>query len=117
MAGYAIIHYEIHNRALFAEFLSRVGATIAAHGGRYLVRAGAIKVVDGDPPPDRIAVPELNSTEIEVIDGDWSPDRIIVLEFDSTEQARAWQTSPEYTELKKIRTKAANANVIIVEGV
>ena len=117
MAGYAIIHYEIHNRALFAEFLSRVGATIAAHGGRYLVRAGAIKVVDGDPPPDRIAVPELNSTEIEVIDGDWSPDRLIVLEFDSTERARAWLTSPEYTEIKKIRTEATNANVIVVEGV
>ena len=67
--------------------------------------------------PGRVAAPELHNTGIEVIDGDWSPDRIIVLEFDSTEQAMAWQTSPEYTEIKKIRTKAADANVIIVEGV
>ena len=116
MAGYAIICYEIHNRELFVDFLSRVGETIVAHGGRYLVRAGAIKVVDGDPPSDRVAVPELNSTEIEVIDGDWSPDRIVVLEFDSTERARAWLTSPEYTEIKKIRTEATTANVIVVEG-
>ena len=95
MAGYAIIHDEIHDKALFAEFRERVAATIEAHGGRYLVRGGAI----------------------EVMDGDWSPERIVVVEFDSAEQARAWLTSSEYAEVKEIRTRAANANVIIVEGV
>ncbi len=117
MAGYAIVYYEIRDRSLFAEFLSRVGATVKAHGGRYLVRAGAIEVMEGDQPPDHVDVPEFHSTEIEVIDGDWAPDRIIVLEFDSIDRARAWLTSPEYTEVKKIRMKAANANVIIVESV
>ena len=94
MAGYAIIHDEIQDQTLFAEFRRRVGATVEAHGGRYLVRGGAI----------------------EVMDGDWSPDRIVVIEFDSVEQARAWLTSPEYTEIKQIRMKAASASVIIVEG-
>ena len=117
MAGYAIIYYEIHDRALFAEFLSRVGPTIAAHGGRYLVRAGTIQVVDGDLYSERAAVPEFDNTEVEVIDGDWSPDRIVVLEFDGIEQARGWLSSPEYTEIKKIREKATSANVIIVESV
>ena len=117
MAGYAIISYEIHDRALFAEFLSRVGETIAAHGGRYLVRGGAVRVEGGDLPPDRAAVPEFDSTGIEVIDGDWSPDRIIVLEFDSPERAVAWLNSPEYTEIKEIRTRASNASVIVVGGV
>ena len=95
MAGYAIIHDEIQDQALFAEFRRRVGATVEAHGGRYLVRGGAI----------------------EVMDGDWSPDRIVVVEFDSVDQARAWLNSPEYTEIKQIRMKAASASVIIVEGV
>ena len=95
MAGYAIIHDEIQDQTLFAEFRRRVGATVEAHEGRYLVRGGAI----------------------EVMDGDWSPDRIVVIEFDSVEQARAWLTSPEYTEIKQIRMKAASASVIIVEGV
>ena len=95
MAGYAIIHDEIQDQTLFAEFRRRVGATVEAQGGRYLVRGGAI----------------------EVMDGDWSPDRIVVIEFDSVEQARAWLTSPEYTEIKQIRMKAASASVIIVEGV
>ena len=95
MTGYAIIHDEIQDQTLFAEFRRRVGATVEAHGGRYLVRGGAI----------------------EVMDGDWSPDRIVVIEFDSVEQARAWLTSPEYTEIKQIRMNAASASVIIVEGV
>ena len=95
MAGYAIIHDDIQDQALFAEFRQRVGATVEAHGGRYLVRGGAI----------------------EVMDGDWMPDRIVVIEFDSVEQAKAWLTSPEYTEIKEIRRKAASASVIIAEGV
>ena len=53
----------------------------------------------------------------EVMDGDWNPDRIVVVEFDSVEQAKAWLTSPEYTEIKGIRMEAANASVIIVQGV
>ena len=44
MAGYAIIHDEIQDQALFDEFRQRVGATVEAHGGRYLVRGGAIEV-------------------------------------------------------------------------
>jgi len=95
MAGYVIVHDEIHDQALFAEFRQRAAATIEAHGGRYVVRGGAV----------------------EVIEGDWVPDRIVVVEFDSVEQAKAWLTSPEYAEIHKIRTQAAKANVIIVEGV
>ena len=95
MAGYAIIHDDIQDQALFAEFRQRVGATVEAHGGRYLVRGGAL----------------------EVMDGDWEPDRIVVIEFDSVERAKAWLTSPEYSEIKEIRMKAASASVIIAEGV
>ena len=95
MSGYVIVHSEITDEPLFAEFRQRVAATIEAHGGRYLVRGGAT----------------------EVIDGDWVPERIVVVEFDSVEQARAWLSSPEYTAIKDIRVKSANASVIIVEGV
>ena len=95
MAAYAIIHDEIHDQALFGEFRQRVAATIEAHGGRYLVRGGAV----------------------EVMDGDWVPDRVVVVEFDSVEQAKAWLTTPEYTEIKEIRMKSAKASLIIVEGV
>ena len=86
---------EITDQALFAEFRERVAATVQAHGGRYLVRGGAA----------------------EAMEGDWIPYRIIVVEFDSVELARTWLSSPDYSELKEIRVKAANASVIVVEGV
>ena len=95
MAGYVIIHDVIHDQALFAQFRERVAATFEAHGGRYLVRGGAI----------------------EVMDGDWTPERIVVVEFDSVDQAKAWFNSPEYSEIKEIRQKAATASIVVVEGV
>ena len=95
MAAYVIVNDEITDETVFAEFRSRVGATVEAHGGRYLVRGGAT----------------------EVMDGDFEPGRVVVVEFDSTEQAKGWLTSPEYLEIKKIRMRAARASVVIVEGV
>ncbi len=95
MAGYVLIDSEVTDEAVFAEFRGRVATTVEAHGGRYLVRGGAT----------------------EVIEGEWMPHRIVVVEFDNVEQARACLNSPEYIEIKEIRTRSANADVIIVEGV
>lgn len=95
MAGYVIIHVQIRDEELFAEFRNRIPAVVEAHGGSYLVRGGAS----------------------EVMDGDWVPDRVVVLEFGSVEQAKAYLTSPEYAELKELSRKAAEASVIIAEGV
>lgn len=95
MAAYVIVHNEIFDATLFEEFRRKVGATIEASGGRYLVRGG----------------------DTEVIDGDWDPERIIIVEFDSAEQAKSWLTSPEYLAIREIRVKSADANVVIVEGV
>ena len=95
MAGYVIVDNEITDEALYAQFRARVAATVAAYGGKYLVRGGAAESVEGD----------------------WKPHRIVVVEFDSVEQARAWLNSPEYAELREIRLKSANASVIVVEGV
>ncbi len=95
MAGYVLIDSEVTDEALFAEFLKRVPATVDAYGGKYLVRGGGT----------------------EVIEGEWMPHRIVVVEFDNVEQARTWLNSPEYIEIKEIRTRSANADVIIVEGV
>ena len=95
MAGYVLIDSEVTDQALFAEFAERVPATVDAYGGKYLVRGGAT----------------------EVMEGDWTPHFVVVVEFENVEQARKWLSSPEYTVVKEIRLRAANANVIIVEGV
>jgi len=95
MAGYVIVNDEISDEAGFAEFRQKVGATVAGHGGRYLVRGGAT----------------------EVIDGDWAPDRLVVIEFDSVDQAKAWLNSAEFLAIKDLRVSSASASVIVAEGV
>ena len=95
MAAYVIVNDEVLDEGGFSEFRERIGATVDAHGGRYLVRGGSVEVVEGS----------------------WSAERLVVVEFDDVGAARAWLNSPEYTDLKKIRERSANANVIVVEGV
>ena len=96
MAGYAIVDTaEVTDQAVFDEYIERVPAVVEAHGGKYLVRGGAMEIVQGD----------------------WSPRRIVVMEFDSVEQARAWQDSPDYAELKQMLNDCSNTGVILVEGV
>ena len=95
MAAYVIVNDEILDEGTFSEFREQIGATVAAHGGRYLVRGGSVEVVEGD----------------------WSPGRLVVIEFDDGAAARGWLASPEYAQLKGIRQRSANANLVVVEGV
>ena len=69
-----------------------MAASVAAHGGKYLVRGGAT----------------------ETIEGDWNPERVVVVEFDSFEQAKSWA---EIAELREMRVKSSNVRMILVEGV
>jgi uncharacterized protein (DUF1330 family) len=72
----------------------QVPATIAAHGGRYLARGGATKVLEGT----------------------WSPKRCVIVEFPSMEQLEAWWSSPEYAPLRAIRERAARSNLVVTQG-
>jgi uncharacterized protein (DUF1330 family) len=95
MAAYVIADIEVTDREGFAEYQQSVPATIAAYGGRYLVRGGAT----------------------EVLEGAWSPKRCVVLEFPSMAQLKTWYNSPEYRPLIAIRERTTRSNLMIVEGV
>ncbi len=66
-----------------------------AYGGKYIVRGGAVEPKEGG----------------------WAPKRVVVLEFPAMAQARKWYDSPEYKPLLAMRLKAANSQLIFVEGV
>ena len=51
MAGYVIVNDDITDEAVFAEFRGRVGATVEAHGGRYLVRGGLPRLLTATGRP------------------------------------------------------------------
>ena len=95
MAAYLIADIEVIDNSGFTEYRQRVPATIAAYGGRYLVRGGAV----------------------EVLEGAWSPKRCVVLEFPSMAQLKTWWTSPEYQPLRELRERTTKSNLIITEGI
>ena len=95
MSAYVIVEVNVTDPQLFREYAKDVPATIAAYGGKYLVRGGAV-----------------DSRE-----GDWAPKRVVVLEFPSLDQARKWYDSAEYAPLLATRLKAASSKLILVDGV
>jgi len=95
MPAYLIANVNVHDAATFEEYRRQVPATIAKHGGRYLVRGG----------------------RVERLEGTWNPTRLVVLEFPSMEQARRWYDSEDYRGPRALRMRCAMADVVFVEGV
>jgi uncharacterized protein (DUF1330 family) len=94
MPGYVIVEIDVLDPAGYEEYRNQAGATVAAYGGKYIVRGGAT----------------------ETLEGDWKPKRLVVLEFESVQRAKDWWNSQEYRELKKMRQRTAHAKMIVVEG-
>jgi len=95
MSAYVIVDLEVHDPGPYEEYKKQAGPSVAAFGGRYLVRGGAVRVLEGD----------------------WSPTRFVVLEFPSAQRAREWWDSDLYRPIKAMRHAAARSRMILVEGV
>ena len=94
MKAYVIVEIDIQDHDLYEEYKKLTPATIAAYGGKFLIRGA----------------------KSESLEGDWNPERVVVLEFPSKERAKEWWASEEYTIAKKIRHRAANTKMLVVEG-
>ena len=97
MAGYGYIigQVEVKDAEAYKEYIAQAPATIARYGGEYLVRGGAL----------------------EVLEGDWARARTVVLRFPSVADAKRWHASPEYEGPKALRNRVALTNMIVLEGV
>ena len=58
MAAYIHADVEITDPTAFEIYRQQVPALIAAHGGRFLVRGGAVEVLEGDRRPGRQVILE-----------------------------------------------------------
>lgn len=94
MSAYIIVDIDVTDPTRYERYKDIVPASIAAYGGRYLVRGG----------------------RAETLEGSWTPKRVVVLEFSSYEKARAWWASSEYAEAKQLRQQTSRANMVVVEG-
>jgi uncharacterized protein (DUF1330 family) len=93
--GYVIFDVTIHDMERYQDFMQSVKPTIEAAGGKYLVRGGEHKIVEGD----------------------WDPDRLVLFEFPSFDAAKAFYSSDQYQGgAKKIRDECSSARVAVVEG-
>ena len=94
MVAYVIVDIEITDSVKFERYRNAVTANIAAFGGRYLTRGGAM----------------------EVLEGNWNPKRLVILEFPTMARLKEWYKSPEYAPLLDLRKASASSNLVVTDG-
>lgn len=94
MSAYLIVDIKVHDPESYQEYVRRVPALIAKHGGTYLVRGG----------------------DAEVFEGAWELGRLVVLQFPDMVAAKAFINDPEYAPVAAIRHAAATTDGVLVEG-
>ena len=92
--AYMIADVDITDAQRYADYAAQVPATVESHGGRFIVRGGATKTIEGN----------------------WLPKRLVIIEFPSTDAAQRWYDSPEYQAILGIRHEAARARLILADG-
>ena len=92
--GYLVGELVVTNPAGYEEYRRQVPAIIAAHQGRYVIRAG-------------------DATRVE---GEGTAGRVVVVEFPSLDAAKSFYHSPEYQAILPHRTNNSTGNVTLVAG-
>lgn len=94
MPAYVAIEVTINDPVAYEKYKALVPAGLALYGGKYLVRGGTTKNLEGD----------------------WDPPRFVILEFPDAARAQAWWDSPEYAPAKAIRHAAATTRMLLIDG-
>lgn len=91
---YVIADIEVTDPDAYEDYKRLSSAAAEKYHGRWLVRGGAI----------------------DLLEGDWEPHRLVVVEFEDEEAARRWYSSPEYAEAKAVRLRSAKSSLLLVRG-
>lgn len=94
MAGYLIANLDVTDATKFEEYREKVRPLIEKFGGRYLVRGGELRRLEGNLPLHRL----------------------VVLEFPTLEAAQRFYDSAEYRPILKLRLDSARSDVVLAEG-
>lgn len=93
--GYIVAELTVINPGpAFEAYRTKVLDTVEAFGGRFLVRGGNPKVVEGDEPAGRV----------------------IILEFDGPDRAMQWYNSANYQAILPLRLRNATGQVTCSTG-
>jgi uncharacterized protein (DUF1330 family) len=94
MTAYVVVDIDVKDRDTCKDYIAIAPASVEQYGGKYLARAGAT----------------------EVLEGEWVPKRLVILGFEDSAQAKAWLNSPEYRPARSLRHKATHSNMVVIEG-
>jgi uncharacterized protein (DUF1330 family) len=95
MPAYVVSRVNLHDREAMQRYMTEAPATVAAFGGRYLVRGG----------------------NVQALEGAWEHERMVVVQFPDKEAALAWYHSDIYRPLRDLRQASAEAVILLAEGV
>lgn len=93
--AYVLVDTKISNNENYEVYKSKAKPIAEKFGGKYLTRGGEMDVVQSDL---------------------WLPTRLVLVEFPSIEKARAFHSSEDYADVKKIRIENAESTLVILEG-
>jgi len=94
VAAYIIVEVETTDEALMAEYRKHTPGAIAKFGGKFIVRGGKTKTLEGG----------------------WTPPRVVVLEFPDYAKAEEFYYSDHYKPILAMRLKAGKSKAILVDG-
>ena len=94
MACYVIAHVSVNNSEGYKAYTAETPGSIAAYGGKFIVRGGTCTPMEGQMPGDRH----------------------VVLKWADRAAAEGWYNSPEYQEILSIRLANSTGVMTIVDG-
>jgi uncharacterized protein (DUF1330 family) len=97
MPGYVFMHADVTDPDGYEEFKSLASAAITDHGGRYLVRGGAMQPLEGEW-------------------GEWGS-RVVLLEFPTYAVALAFYNSDAYQKARQVRLRSSTGSVLAMDGI
>ena len=95
MPAYVLAEIEVTNPEGYKEYTTHVPATIAKYGGRFVVRGGTARVLEGE----------------------WPERRRVLIEFPSADAAQKWWDSPEYEKPKAMRQANSKGRLLLLDGI
>jgi uncharacterized protein (DUF1330 family) len=93
--AYVIVDTAIHDAEAYEPYKAAARPIVEKHGGRYIVRGGAMEALETDL---------------------WAPSRLVVIRFPDLAAARAFIDDPDYAPWRERRRAAARCSLTLVEG-
>lgn len=92
--AYIVARVDVQDWDAYSEYMKHTPRVVKQYGGRFIARGAAPTTLEGEKEESRM----------------------VIMKFTSMENAKAFYTSPEYQETKKIRKGGATAQFVAIDG-